>query len=176
MGEDLGREISYWETVGRQLRLPSTRLEGDPDMHSKKVVCLRTAVGAIGLSIASLALVTGPANAAGPKVYVTPKTDLAKKATVKVWGRNLPPNQSVYVLECAVEGSFNFNSDCSTKRTGATIDGEGGLDTSLAVSKTFTTLSNAKFKCAATTQCEVAVMGLNDGDELFGNQVVISFR
>jgi hypothetical protein len=145
-------------------------------MRSKKAVRFRAAIGAVGLSIASLALVTGPANAAGPKVHVTPTTDLTKKATVKVRGKNLPPSQSVYVLECAVEGSFNFNSDCNTKRTGATIDGQGGLDTSLAVSKTFTTLSNAKFKCTTTTPCEVAIMGLNDGDELFGNQVVISFR
>ena len=69
--------------------------------RTKRVIGLRIAVGAVGLGIASLALVAAPAGAGTtPKIRVNPDTGLAKKATVKVSGKNFPADTAVRIMEC----------------------------------------------------------------------------
>jgi hypothetical protein len=142
-------------------------------MRSDTKFGLRTVVGAAGLGIASLALIAAPAGAQTPKITVKPDTGLAKTATVKVSGKNLPANTEVGIVECTSAATGESGCDVATAAL-ATTSASGKLAaTDLTVSSKFTDEGGSAVKCTTKVPCAVAV-GSITGTEY--GAVVISFK
>jgi Neocarzinostatin family len=96
-------------------------------MNTAKVARIALCVGALGLTLSG-ALGSASAGAAGPKLIVTPSTNLHNGEKVKVSGTGFKPGDSVYIVECSVKAKGASN--CNILNTvPATISKTGKLPT-----------------------------------------------
>ncbi|MGB8179733.1 MAG: neocarzinostatin apoprotein domain-containing protein [Acidimicrobiales bacterium] len=132
-------------------------------MRSRKV--LRFALCAtLGVALSS-GLGTVVASAAGgPKLTVTPSTNLHSGEKVKVSGTGFKPGDSVYIVECLITAKGESNCDI-LNTVPATISKTGAL------AKSTFTVSTGKIgngKCGTTAanlkDCAVSVGNISGGD------------
>jgi hypothetical protein len=142
--------------------------------RTKRVIGLRTAVGAVGLGIASLAVVAAPAGAgSAPKIKVSPDARLAKKATVEVKGKHLPASTAVTIMECSSTEQTEAGCNVAGAVSGMTAATGRLAQTSLPVSSRYTSEGGTVMACTAQAPCAVAV-ATTTGTKLAA--VVISFK
>ncbi len=127
--------------------------------RTKRVIGLRIAVGAVGLGIASLALVAAPAGAGTtPKIRVNPDTGLAKKATVKVSGKNFPVDTAVRIMECTSANQTEAGCNVAGAVSGMSAATGTLAKTRLPVSSRYTSEGGTVIACTAQAPCTVAVV------------------
>jgi hypothetical protein len=142
--------------------------------RTKRVIGLRTAVGAVGLGIASLAWVAAPAGAGtAPKVKVSPDTGLAKKATVKVSGKHFPASTAVKIMECTTTDPTETGCNVAGAVSGMTAATGKLAKTRLPVSSKYSSEGGTVIVCTAQAPCAVAVATVT-GTKL--GAVVFSFE
>jgi hypothetical protein len=132
-------------------------------MRSRNVV--RVALGAtLAVALSSGLSVAAASAAGGPKLSVTPSTNLHNGEKVKVSGTGFKPGDSVYIVECLA--SAKGESNCNILNTvPATISKTGALAKSTFKVSTGK-IGNGKCGTAASNvkDCAVSVGNISGGD------------
>ncbi|MDA8297842.1 MAG: neocarzinostatin apoprotein domain-containing protein [Actinomycetota bacterium] len=92
----------------------------------------------------------------GPRITVTPRSDLAASAVVEVTGSGFSPNRALVVNECAAKGSATGPGDCNLAGLAAvTSDASGEVRLSFRVVKG--PFGANRITCGPAQRCLVSV-------------------